>query len=304
MVALVMTSCTNRKRKAVPCDQQISSLASAPLGDLAAAWAHRLANASERFPATAIYGGRAFREASMAARLADACLLVVSAGLGLVEAAAEVPPYACTVSHGAADSVAARVTGAFRVEEWWAALREVSPFSRSLTDLIVTDDDSVLIALPETYLSMVARELCSLPTSALARVRLFTRAPRARVAPGLLPFLMPYDDRLDGPDSPVRGTRSDFAARALHHFVQLGSAGSVADDGAAVARALSGWRMPAQPMRIRLDDAELVGLMRRYWGAVGGCSSRLLRLFRDDLGIACEQSRFAMLARRVRSELG
>ena len=240
----------------------------------------------------------------MAARLAEARLLVVSAGLGLVEAAAEVPPYACTVSVGAADSVAARVTGAFRVEDWWGALREASPFSRSLTDLIVKEDGPVLIALSETYLSMVAQELCSLPTSALARVRLFTRTPRARVAPALLPFLMPYDDRLDGPDSPVRGTRSDFAARALHHFVRLGNAGSVVDDGAAVGRALSGWRMPARPMRIRRDDEELLGLMRRHWGEVGGRSSQLLRLFRDDLGIACEQSRFAMLARRVRSELG
>src|SRR3546814_9801405 len=38
--------------------------------------------------------------------------------------------------------------------------------------------------------------------------------------PRLHPWLMPYDDRLDGCDSPLPGTRSDFASRAAHHFVE------------------------------------------------------------------------------------
>ena len=42
--------------------------------------------------------------------------------------------------------------------------------------------------------------------------------------------------------------------------------------------------------------------MREHWDAVGGSSSRLLRLFRDDLNIACEQGRFAALARVIRAE--
>jgi hypothetical protein len=117
---------------------------------------------------------------------------------------------------------------------------------------------------------------------------------------------MPYDDRLDGPDSTNRGTRSDFAGRALRHFAELTrgepQGHSAAEHAAKVSATLDGWRMPAKVARIRHDDAALLDLIRAHWDAERGSSSRLLRRFRDDLGIACEQGRFAKLAREVRSE--
>src|SRR3546814_15406868 len=67
---------------------------------------------------------------------------------------------------------------------------------------------------------MISDELAHLPKSARTRLRILTGAPAARVDPRLHPWLMPYDDRLDGCDSPLPGTRSDFASRAAHHFVE------------------------------------------------------------------------------------
>src|SRR3546814_12536893 len=66
---------------------------------------------------------------------------------------------------------------------------------------------------------MISDELAHLPKSARTRLRSLTGAPAARVDPRLHPWLMPYDDRLDGCDSPLPGTSSDFASRAAHHFV-------------------------------------------------------------------------------------
>lgn len=301
-MTIVITSCTNRKRKPVARARHISDLSKASITDLAHSWGRRLEAADEHFPAASVYGGRAFQEASTAARTLEARLLVVSAGLGLIGATDTIPPYACTVVVGAADSVAMRVSGPYEIAAWWRALGTASPFARPLADFVTGDKEPILAALSDAYLTMIADELLALPDPARERLRIFTRTPTSRVEPALRPYVMPYDDRLDGPDSPVRGTRSDFAGRALRHFAGLEIVGSVATDAAAVTAAIGGWRWPAKHDRARHDDAALLDLIRKHWMSVGGSSSRLLRLFRDDLGIACEQSRFAALARQVREE--
>ena len=302
LMALVITTCTNRKRKPISRALHISDLNAAPLFAVATSWCERLSAASERFPASAIYGGRAFQEAAAAAREMDARLLVVSAGLGLVDASCKVPPYACTVLVGAGDSVADRVTNSFNIQAWWNALRSASPFAAPLTDFVAGDDGPILAALSDAYLSMIADEMIALPPAVLSRLRIFTRTPANRITESLHPLVMPYDDRLDGPDSGLRGTRSDFASRALRHFVALDRGGSAADDAQAVEAALAGWRMPPKFDRARHDDLELLSMIRRHWDAAHGSSSKLLRFFRDELGVACEQSRFATLARQVRGE--
>lgn len=280
----------------------MSDLEVASLSDVAASWCQRLSAVSDRFPASAVYGGRSFQEAVAAADELDARLLVISAGLGLIDASSNIPPYACTVLVGADDSVANRITSQFSIRGWWDALKGTSPFARSLISFVDEDQGPILAALSNAYLAMIADELAALPEPTLERVRLFTRTPVSRIAANLRPFVMPYDDRLDGPDSTLRGTRSDFASRALRHFVASGLTGSAREDAEAVQAAQSNWRMPAKFDRVRHDDAALLSMMRDHWDAAGGSSTRLLRIFRDELGIACEQSRFATLARQVRGE--
>ena len=302
IVTIVITSCTNRKRKSTASGLGIATVADGALPAVAAAWGELLRGSQERYAAIDLYGGRSFQEAAGAAKALEADLLIVSAGLGLLDARTAVPAYRCTVIPGADDSVSARVQGDFSLAAWWAALREMSPFAQPLAKLVKRSHGLILVALSDAYLEMLAPEIAALPADALARVRIFTRAPKRHVAPDLLPLLMPYDDRLDGPDSSIRGTRSDFASRALAHFTALKSAGSANDDAALVRTALDDWRMPNKVERLRHDDASLISLMHSHWNAVNGSSSRLLRVFRDDLGVACEQSRFAVLARQVRGE--
>lgn len=304
IVVLVITGCTGRKRKAVPCAQQISTLTPAPLRELATEWIERLSQAPHRFEAASVYAGRAFRETTIAARSVGARLLVVSAGLGLIDATDEIPPYALTIVSGAPDSIAERITESFSATLWWRSLQQLSPFARSLHEVAERDGGSILIALSGVYLSMITSDLETLPVGTLQRVRLFTRTPKARIEPSLRPFVMPYDDRLDGVDSSIKGTRNDFAARALRHFVNLGLSGTVDDDSLSVVRALSGWRPPIAIARARHSDAALLDLIRLHRTGAGCSTSKLLRFFRDTLGISCEQSRFAMLVRQVRSEFG
>lgn len=305
-MTLVITTCTNRKRKPVSDSLYVSTLPKGPVSDLVADWVSRLEAAPDLFSANDLYCGRSFQEAKLAANLLDARLMVVSAGLGLIAANARVPPYACTVLVNASDSISARVAGDYSAGDWWRALGTVSPWSRSLASVTAESDGLICAALSDAYIEMIADELCALPVSVLERLRLFTRAPVDRILPALRPYLMPYDDRLDGPDSLVRGTRGDFAGRALRHFAEYvvseGDDRSADEHGAAIASALSRWRMAVKFDRQRLDDNAVLTLIREHWEAERGSTSRLLRRLRDDLGVACEQKRFANLTRHVRSE--
>lgn len=305
-MTLVITTCTNRKRKRVSDGLRASAIPQAPIADVATDWVARVSAAVDLFPARDVYGGRSFQEALRAADLLAARLLIVSAGLGFVWADTRVPPYACTVLADAPDSIASRIAGDYTAVAWWLALGGASPFSQSLKAVVAATDGLICAALSETYIEMIADDLCALPAKDLTRLRLFTRAQLNRVAPTLRPFVMPYDDRLDGLDSPVRGTRGDFAGRALCHFaesiVSEGDTRPAAEHGAAVAAALDGWRMPARFDRKRLDDASVLTLVREHWDAERGSTARLLRHLRDGLGVACEQGRFADLARQVRGE--
>lgn len=298
-VTIVITTCTNRKRRQVPDDLRISALEPTGLADLATQWVERLGSVSERHLATDLYGGRGFREAQKAAESLSASLLIVSAGLGLIRGATSVPAYSCTVIAGMPDSIEPRIEGSFSVAEWWSALAHRSPFHVAFDDILDGDDGLILTALSDGYIEMFASDLLALPLLVRSRLRVFTRAPIRRVPADLVPFVMPYDERLDGPDSPIPGTLSDFAGRAVRHFVDyilsVDVHCSAETHRAKVAETLTSWRTPAKFDRVRLDDASILDLLRAHAGVSLG------RL-RGEFKVACEQGRYARLARIVREE--
>lgn len=306
-MTVVITTCTNRKRKPVPDGLHVSSLPKAAASDLAIAWCARLADGMPRFAAEDVYGGRGFQEAVTVSELLDARLLIVSAGVGLVDASTKIPPYACTILTDAADSVGDRALGEMPSADWWRRLVANSPFSKSMKSIAASSTGLICAALSNSYIEMIASDLIALPEAEQQRLRIFTRAPIERIAQALREYVMPYDDRLDGPDSPIRGTRSDFSGRALHHFAEhiLGKDDerSAAKHAVAVTTAISSWRPSTRHDRVRHDDAALKAMIVEHWAAAGGSSSRLLRLFRDELNIACEQGRFASLVRDVRASM-
>jgi len=302
-VTVIITTCTNRKRKAVSDELRICALKPTGLAEVAGQWGRRLASADELHLPAAIYGGRGFQEARSVASALDARLLIVSAGLGLIDAIDEIPSYACTIVTGVSDSVASRVEGAFSSAQWWSALNRVSPFGLTLHDAVDGSDGLIFAALSDAYIEMVADDLLALPSDVLGRLRLFTRAPLERVKAGLRPFVMPYDERLDGPDSPIPGTISDFSGRALRHFADAifspDDRRSLAEHTQAVHSAVAKWRKPERPVRLRLEDEAILSIMRNHWGDPKGMS---LPRLRGEFNVACEQGRYAGLARIIRSE--
>jgi hypothetical protein len=214
--AIVVTSCGKRKSLEPSESLRAGALARGDPASLARSWTARMALAPRRIPARELYQGRAFREAELAARPLSAKLYVLSAGLGLIAADREVPPYSLTVANGA-DNILDRlaVPGA-APSHWWREL-SIAAGSHSFAELLQGSSGLLLVAAPTAYLAMIGSDLETLECRERERLRLFTAAPLSAVPSSLHPLVMPYDRRLES--LPGRaGTLSDFAQRALRHF--------------------------------------------------------------------------------------
>lgn len=250
-------------------------------------WSKRLRKAKTKVPAVDLYAGRTIREAESAATAIGAKLLIASAGLGIIDSTDLIPAYDLTITGTSANNVLKQTS--VPASDWWRALSKSSPYHRPLPNF----DGLLLIALPADYLSMIAPTLEDLPSTLLARMRIFTKPPKGQSGSPWSEAWMPYDDRLDLLGSPYAGTQGDFAQRALRHFVEtiLPATKSATADIARVRKALRGHVLQETSSRLRLLDQEIIDLMVRDWSIAGGSASRMLRHLRDTLHVSCEQRR-------------
>jgi len=114
---------------------------------------------------------------------------------------------------------------------------------------------------------------------------------------------MPYDERLELVDG-YAGTRSDFAQRAMRHFVEsLAGQQLQRDDAKSLVESALGHRSAKSRIaRTKATDDEIAALLRLHWHKQRGSSSRLLRYLRDDAQVACEQKRFQTIWRGLKAQ--
>jgi hypothetical protein len=306
---IVITSCTNRKKKggsvlALEGTERVCSL-----GELAALWKQKVQAVDERELSAAVdlYAGRSITEARRAADKLAAPLYIVSAGHGLVRGEDVIPAYDLTTSATPENALHRCL---LRLEQspadWWQALVEAFGKQRSLVELVAASSSAVvMLAVPSAYLRLLADELAQLSDEAVARLRIVTSAHGASSLPvRLQAAALPYDERLEGLAA-YAGTRSDFPQRALHHFVAVLQGHGLPLDVARqrVNEAMETLQKPLLPDRQRKTDEDIIALLRQNWQRFNGSSTALLRYLRDDALVACEQSRFRALHQRALSEL-
>lgn len=305
---VVFAPCSRRKRAQLDPALRASTLDPAEIGRLAEAWVMRLKRANGTLLAEQLYAGRGLSEARLAAAALHAPLRIVSAGLGLIDSRQTVPVYSLTVAGADPDSIGSKVRGPFSSGLWWKALHSALGIPGGMMrDLVHERAGLAIVALPGSYLDLVAEEIISLPSDLLARVRL-VGPPREVVRAELRACWMPYDSRFDGPGGPNPGTRTDFAQRAARHFAERvvrASPGANAETHAEmVEQCLRPLSPPTRPQREVGTDAELIKVIRGLLAESGGRSGQTLMLLRRRAGRACEQRRFRRLfAAATRGEL-
>lgn len=300
---VILTACTQRKRFVPHSLLSARDLASGALRDVSREWRARLSRAEPVATANELYCGRSFVEAKKAAQIVRGDLYIASAGLGLLRGDDNAPAYNLTVSKGSPDCILDKLIGDQKAADWWAEIAT----ARAPFEAIERTVGLIILALPSAYLKMIAPTLGQFRQTVLERIRIIGAGREASELPtNLSSQFLPYDERLDGPQSPIRGTKSDFASRAVRHFVEAvlekAPIASVETHAKIVHETLAPWERPQAKSGTRASDAELKSLIRDHWNRMEGKSTKILRVLRDELNVACEQKRFARLATEVREE--
>lgn len=302
---IVITSCTNRKKKASTVLALEGTDRADSLGALADGWKRQVQTvpAGDLVAAADLYGGRSISEARRAAERLAAPMYIASAGHGLLHAKDGIPSYDITTSPSPENALHRCLLRLQRSPaDWWQALIQAFGPERSLAELLAASPNAVvLLAVPSAYLGLLAGELAQLSDAAVARLRILTSAHGASHLPARLQAVaLPYDERLEGLPA-YAGTRSDFPQRALRHFVAVlnGHELPLAQARERVSAAMNALQKPSLPVRQRKTDAEIIALLRQNWERLNGSATALLRYLRDDALVACEQSRYSALRQQI-----
>jgi hypothetical protein len=267
-----------------------SSLPFGEQAEVAAEWLDRLNGAKPACLAEDLYCGSAFRIAHDVARGVDAPIFIVSAGLGLVAGRTRIPAYDLTLSTRENQSISKRMSNGFNRDLWWESVVG-SAFSTTWAE-VFAGDGLVLMAVSQGYAQLIAGGLEAVPRTQQRRLRLFGLGIEKALPGALIPQIMPYDERLD---TVAPGTKTNFAARAMHHFCGTNhEMQDVDSDRAFVDRSLAKHRAPLVVHRPRVDDEQLIKRIGQHLRTTSGIQ-RILRRVRDEDRIACEQRRFTRL---------
>jgi hypothetical protein len=297
----IVTSCSSIKRRQDP--EITPTLDAKTLDELCESWVRKISSSRELLPVINTYGGRSFAEAVKSAQKIDFQLNVISAGLGLINSETLIPNYSLTISKGQGSIAKWLEQKNITPSDWWRALNSKLNKHYPIQKLIKTSN-GVIFALPSTYLELIAFELQTIDHDDLGKVFIITSQSGQRMLPeSLSARCIPYDERLEGANQ-YRGTRNDFAQRALNHFVSEVDFQnkSIEYSREKVEAYLSKLTKPKIPVRQKLEDSEIIKLIKRNWKKCGGRREGLLRHLRDSALVACEQKRFGNLWNQVRFE--
>jgi len=297
MKTVIITNCTNRKRLDGPPPLGLKDRHYMSIDVMAQAWVDQISKHPATMKASSLYVGRSVTDARHVAAKLDANLMFASTGLGLVESDQKCPSYNLTVSQDPHSISPRLVRMGARASDWWDAVNAAQSKATPIANVVNHRDVSlVLLALPSSYVQLIANDLGGISDVNIGKLRIFTSRPGIEMLPpSLKNSAMPYDERLE--TSVLPGTRSDFPQRALRHFVEVLGMSEAPLEAArkTVCTAMDQLSAAKTTIRRRTSDTEITYMLECAWARHQGSSTRLLRYLRDDALVSCEQSRFRRL---------
>jgi hypothetical protein len=305
-MTIVLTNCTNRKSGIANPLLICENLDTSTIGNVAQQWVNRLKEVPPVNSASNTYCGRGFQEAKSSANSLNCPLYVVSAGLGIIKSTQLIPSYNLTISSRSNNSINRKVTDFTSTDKWWSCIANKTIYGSSLFNTLKDQSEGlILIALSRPYIELINDELLNFPPHQEPRVRFFGKKLNHVLPEYLHKNWMPYDDRLDSTGASYKGTQGDFAQRALRHFVNEILSNEPYEDTHSHSTKINALLAPLSkretPKRQQMNDQEIANMIRNQWELGKGQSSRILRLIRHELGIACEQSRFKKIYHFVKN---
>lgn len=297
-VSAIVVCCSSRKTTTGNSYLSQSALRRGSQSSVAAQWLERLRRptAPQLIAADTLYAGRGVVRGREIAESHGAGFYIVSAGLGFIRGASLVPSYDLTVSPTVSGAVPTLVDSPFGASDWWQSVMS-GPYAIKPASLF-KGEGRLLVVLSQQYARMVGPWLSTFPPKVRSRLRLLGAGLGYVLPDELSSQCIEYDERLD---ALVPGIRLNFAIRAFEHFVDLCAQtpiSTVSDDQLRVAAALANVDTPARAKRPRMDDDDLVPFIEEAL-SMGGSLAHGLAHLRNELGLACSESRFKRLATGV-----
>lgn len=304
MKLALITSCTSRKRNTTGVKTTVSQLERGSYSVVADQWTSLITENKDRTPAGNLYVGRAALEIKKSASLLNADLWFISAGMGFIGADQLIPSYDLTISKGNPSYIGNKIAcHPFSAREWWNFLDNGKSEEKIHSLFNKCNYDLVILTVPTNYFNMIGPSLEKLPGRQLSKLRIIG-PKRDSIQDMFDSYLMPYDHRLNGPDSENRGTQSDFAQRATHDFakeiVSKTPTSSRFEHSQLVRDRLGQMDPPLQIIRRKKSDAEITNIILENWSACNGRSAQSLRMLRDMNLVSCEQKRFSKLFNEIK----
>lgn len=304
MKITLITSCTSRKRNIKGLKTTVSQLKRGPYSVVADHWTSLVAENGDRTPAGNLYVGRAAQEIKRSASLLNADLWFISAGMGFISEDQLIPPYDLTISKGNSSYIGDKIVSSpFSAKDWWDSLDKGKSERKIHSVFNNYSYDLIILVIPSSYFKMIGPSLEKLSKSTLSKLRIIG-PKRASINRMFDSYLMPYDHRIDGPDSHNRGTQSDFAQRAAYDFAKLlvsqTQKSSRYHHAQLVRNKLDQMSPPLQVLRQKKSDTEITNIILENWSACNGRSAQSLRMLRDKNLVSCEQKRFSRLFNMIK----
>ena len=291
---IIISTCSGRKSASKGHSVDVANIPSGEQEAVLCSWKDALSRSSFINPVKDIYSGRSASEMKKISEDLQIPLYFISAGLGLVKSEDLRPHYDLTVSGNGNSSVLAKISkGVFSPTDWWSGIN--APVKWPLSELVRKNSDSLIVcALSSNYFKMIRCDLEKLKYDDLKRVRIVGIKPDTSSPLNL--SILPYDHRFNGEDSPIPGTLSDYAQRCAVHYIKcIGPNMNLEEDRIKILNKMKSLKYATRKSNLKFSDSDLIHKIVKNIEKIGTGKSKMLRFFRDSLGVACEQKRFSSL---------
>ena len=206
----------------------------------------------------------------------------------------KIPSYEASVKHFK-EKISVQNGVKFDYASWWKFLCSTKYSLPSISSL-VSDKDLILISVSSEYLKLIYEDLLQVKS----RLIIFTGFNDQTVLKSLSQYMSPYTENFDGPDGVLRGTNRDFAQRCHADFLtRYNKFNNIEQTLESIKVDMKKWRSPVKHKNKKTTDEEIVKLIKKYIPSYNNYRD-LLRYFRYDLKIACEERRFKNLFLQIK----
>ena len=305
MKIVIITNCSKKKKQKAPHSLMAMNLQEGSIEHVSNEWSQKVkaSNGSTR-AARDQYVGRSFKEVKTIEQTKYFEWHIISAGLGLISSENEIPSYDLTITKGSPNSIIQKLNCNSSITDWWEKINKTyNHESFPIAKLINNNKDTLfLLALTKSYFNLISSEFSKIKDK--SKIRLFGFRDSNNLVESVKKYFLPYDPlKFDGPDSENNGIKNDYPRRVLRHYVerilnQLKEP-NFEQESKLVEEYLSNKTPQIILKNKKYTDDYIIDKIKNYNKADYPTHRILLKHFRHDLNIACEDSRFKTLFHEV-----